>query len=135
MPPTLTDVLAMAFQLSRSDRDRLRETIESIDHERLREPPAAQKPVAEPPTIEPTITSLRSQKQPKVGNHYTQQEREVLRLAFHRWTNTLLTERQRRQVITETAKQLGRNYEGVYSQLWRMKTAYEKPKPNQTPTP
>jgi hypothetical protein len=110
----LSDVLSAALTLTPNERLRLVDAIALVDDWQI---DIVDKPQAE---VEPQPKSRRG------GKYYKGESLEILRRAFFRYSNQLATEKEKRQIINETAKQLGRTYSGIYNQFHKMQNGQKK---------
>lgn len=58
--------------------------------------------------------------------HYKGESLEILRRAYFRYSNQLATGEERRQIVAETAEQLGRSYSGIYNKFLEMQNGQKK---------
>ena len=120
----LSDVLAAAMALTPEDRLRLVDAIAVADDWRIDivdKPQTMAEAIAEakPKSLEPANNR-------KGGKYYKGESLEILRQGYFRYSNQLATPKEKQAIISETARQLGRTYSGIYNQFHKMQNGQSK---------
>ena len=123
----LSDVLSAAMALTADERLRLVDAIAIIDDWQV---DISDKPQAEAKVSQDLLRGVvgvwTQPKSRKGGKYYKGESLEILRRAYFRYSNQLATEKEKRQIINETAAQLGRTYSGIYNQFHKMQNGQKK---------